>query len=155
MDLSNLKPAEGATKDKQRLGRGVGSGRGGHQSTRGDKGQSSRSGAKNRPMWFEGGQMPLYRRLPKFGFTNNFRVEPSIVNVSRISRLVQSGRIDADAPVTPDVLDTAGAIRDAEYVKILGDGEIDTALDVSAHAFSDSAKRKIEEAGGSVTVLDA
>lgn len=155
MDLSNLKPAEGATKDKQRLGRGVGSGRGGHQSTRGDKGQSSRSGSKNRPMWFEGGQMPLYRRLPKFGFTNNFRVEPSIVNVSRIDRLVENGRIDVDAPVTPEVLDAAGAIRDPEYVKILGDGEIDTALDVSAHAFSDSAKRKIEEAGGSVTVLDA
>ena len=155
MDLSNLKPAEGATKDKQRLGRGVGSGRGGHQSTRGDKGQSSRSGSKNRPMWFEGGQMPLYRRLPKLGFTNNFRVEPSIVNVSRIDRLVENGRIDVDAPVTPEVLDDAGAIRDPEYVKILGDGEIDTALDVSAHAFSDSAKRKIEEAGGSVTVLDA
>jgi len=155
MDLSNLKPAEGATKDKQRLGRGVGSGRGGHQSTRGDNGQASRSGSKNRPMWFEGGQMPLYRRLPKFGFTNNFRVEPSIVNVSRIDRLVENGRIDADAQVTPEVLDNAGAIRDPEYVKILGDGEIDTALDVSAHAFSDSAKHKIEEAGGSVTVLDA
>ncbi|PEN15352.1 50S ribosomal protein L15 [Longibacter salinarum] len=155
MDLSNLKPAEGATKDKQRLGRGVGSGRGGHQSTRGDKGQSSRSGSKNRPMWFEGGQMPLYRRLPKFGFTNNFRVEPSIVNVSRIARLVNDGRIDASEPVTPEVLDAAGAIRDPEYVKILGDGEIDVALEVSAHAFSESAKKKIEDAGGSVTDLDA
>jgi large subunit ribosomal protein L15 len=155
MDLSNLKPAEGATKDRQRLGRGVGSGRGGHQSTRGDNGQASRSGSKNRPMWFEGGQMPLYRRLPKFGFTNTFRVEPSIVNVSRVARLVADGRIDSDAPVTPDVLDDVGAIRDPEYVKILGDGEIDVALDVSAHAFSDSAKRKIEEAGGSVTLLDA
>lgn len=155
MDLSNLKPAEGATKDKQRLGRGVGSGRGGHQSTRGDKGQSSRSGSKNRPMWFEGGQMPLYRRLPKFGFTNNFRVEPSIVNVSRIARLVADGRINPDEPVTPEVLDDAGAIRDPEYVKILGDGEIDVALEVSAHAFSSSAEKKIEEAGGSVTHLDA
>jgi len=106
-------------------------------------------------MWFEGGQMPLYRRLPKFGFTNNFRVEPSIVNVSRIARLVADGRIDASDPVTPDVLDDAGAIRDPEYVKILGDGEIDVALDVSAHAFSESAQKKIEEAGGSVTLLDA
>jgi len=155
MDLSNLKPAEGATKDKQRLGRGVGSGRGGHQSTRGDKGQGSRSGSKNRPMWFEGGQMPLYRRLPKFGFTNTFRVEPSIVNVSRIARLIGEGKIDADRPVTPEVLDAAGAIRDPDYVKVLGDGEIDLAIEISAHAFSSSARQKIEDAGGDVTLLDA
>jgi large subunit ribosomal protein L15 len=154
MDLSNLKPAEGSTKKKQRLGRGEGSGRGGHSSTRGTKGQSSRSGSGNRPMWFEGGQMPLYRRLPKFGFTNTFRVEPSIANVSRIQRLIDEGKIDAGNPVDPEALDAAGAIRDPEYVKILGDGEITTAVDVSAHAFSDSARRKIEEAGGSVTILD-
>lgn len=155
MDLSNLKPAEGATQDSQRLGRGEGSGRGGHSSTRGTKGQSSRSGAKNRPLWFEGGQMPLYRRLPKFGFKSPFREEPSIANVSRIQRLVDDGRIDAGEPVTPDVLEDAGAIRSADYVKILGDGELTATLEVSAHAFSASAREKIESAGGTATVLDA
>lgn len=155
MDLSNLKPAEGATKKKQRLGRGEGSGRGGHSATRGTKGQSSRSGSKTRPAWFEGGQMPLYRRLPKFGFKSPFRDEPSIANVSRIQRLIDEGRIDADAPVTPDVLDDAGAIRSADHVKILGDGELTASIEVSAHAFSTSAREKIEAAGGTVTVLNA
>jgi large subunit ribosomal protein L15 len=154
MDLSNLKPAEGATRNSKRLGRGVGSGRGGHSSTRGNKGQSSRSGSGNRPVWFEGGQMPLFRRLPKFGFNNPFRTEYSIVNVSRLNRLVDEGRIDASEPVTPELLEDVGAIRSAERVKILGDGEIDAALDISAHAFSASAKEKVEAAGGSATVLD-
>lgn len=154
MDLSNLKPAEGATHKKKRLGRGVGSGTGGHSSTRGTKGQSSRSGSGNRPMWFEGGQMPLFRRIPKYGFNNPFREEYSIANVSRIARLVDEGRIDAEAPVTPETLEEAGAIRSAERVKILGDGEIDVALEVSAHAFSASAQEKIEAAGGTVTVIE-
>ncbi len=154
MDLSNLKPAKGATRDSKRLGRGVGSGRGGHSSTRGDKGQSSRSGSGNRPVWFEGGQMPLFRRLPKFGFTNPFRTEYSIVNVSRLNRLVDEGRLDASEPVTPERMEEVGAIRSAERVKILGDGEIDVALEISAHAFSASAKEKVEAAGGSATVLD-
>lgn len=154
MDLSNLKPAEGATRDSKRLGRGVGSGRGGHSSTRGTKGQSSRSGSGNRPVWFEGGQMPLFRRLPKFGFNNPFRTEYSIVNVSRLNRLVEEGRLDASEPVTPELLEDVGAIRSAERVKILGDGEIDVALEISAHAFSASAKEKVEAAGGSATVLD-
>lgn len=154
MDLSNLKPAEGATHNRKRLGRGAGSGRGGHSSTRGTKGQSSRSGSGNRPVWFEGGQMPLFRRIPKFGFTNPFRTEYSIANVSRLARLVEEGRIDASEPVTPEVLEEAGAIRSAERVKILGDGEIDVALEITAHAFSESAKEKIEAAGGSVTVIE-
>ena len=154
MDLSNLKPADGATKKKQRIGRGEGSGRGGHSATRGTKGQSSRSGSRNRPIWFEGGQMPLYRRLPKYGFTNPFRTEYSIANVSRLQRLVDEGVLDADATITPDVLDAAGAIRDPERVKILGDGALDAALDIQAHAFSASAQKKIEAAGGTVTVLD-
>lgn len=154
MDLSNLKPAEGATRDSKRLGRGVGSGHGGHSSTRGNKGQSSRSGSGNRPVWFEGGQMPLFRRLPKFGFNNPFRTEYSIVNVSRLNRLVEEGRLDASEPVTPELMEDVGAIRSAERVKILGDGEIDVALDISAHAFSASAKEKVEAAGGSATVLD-
>lgn len=154
MDLSNLKPADGATKKKQRLGRGEGSGRGGHSATRGTKGQNSRSGSHNRPIWFEGGQMPLYRRLPKFGFTSPFREEYSIANVARLQRLVGEGKIDTDAPVTPDALDDAGAIRSPERVKILGDGEIDVALDIHAHAFSASAREKIEAAGGTATVID-
>lgn len=154
MDLSNLKPAEGATHEGKRLGRGVGSGRGGHSSTRGTKGQSSRSGSGNRPVWFEGGQMPLFRRMPKFGFNNPFKTEYSIANVSRLARLVDKGRIDASEPVTPEVLEDAGAVRSAERVKILGDGEIEVALEISAHAFSASAKEKIEAAGGSATLLD-
>lgn len=154
MDLSNLKPAEGATHSEQRLGRGEGSGRGGHSSTRGTKGQSSRSGSKNRPMWFEGGQMPLFRRIPKHGFNNPLRTEYSVANVGRIQRLVDEGRIDPDEPLTPQALEDVGAIRDAGRVKILGDGVLEAALEVSAHAFSDSAREKIEDAGGAATVLD-
>lgn len=154
MDLSNLKPAEGATQSKQRLGRGEGSGRGGHSSTRGTKGQSSRSGAKNRPIWFEGGQMPLFRRIPKHGFNNPLRTESSIANVGRIQALVDEGRINPDEPVTPEVLEEVGAVRDAGRVKILGDGRLDASLDVSAHAFSTSAKEKIEQGGGATTLLE-
>jgi large subunit ribosomal protein L15 len=154
MDLSNLKHAEGAKHESKRLGRGEGSGTGGHSSTRGTKGQNSRSGSRNRPVWFEGGQMPLFRRIPKHGFNNPFREEPSIANVRRLQALVDEGKIDADQDVTPEVLEDAGAVRSAENVKILGDGEISAALTVSAHAFSTSAKEKIEEAGGSATVID-
>lgn len=154
MDLSNLKPAEGATHSDQRLGRGEGSGRGGHSSTRGTKGQSSRSGAKERPMWFEGGQMPLFRRIPKHGFNNPLRTEYSVANVGRIQRLVDEGRIDADDPVTPEVLEEVGAVRDAGRVKILGDGVLDDAVEVSAHAFSESAAEQIEAAGGTATTID-
>jgi large subunit ribosomal protein L15 len=154
MDLSNLSPKKGSTKTKQRLGRGVGSGRGGHSSTRGNKGQGSRSGAKNRPVWFEGGQMPLYRRVPKYGFTSPFRTEYSILNVERLGRLVAEGVIDGSQAVTPEVLEAAGAVRDAARVKILGGGTLDVALTVSAHAFSGSARQKIEGAGGTATVID-
>lgn len=154
MDLSNLQPAEGATHSEQRLGRGEGSGRGGHSSTRGTKGQSSRSGAKNRPMWFEGGQTPLFRRVPKHGFNNPLRTEYSVANVGRIQRLIDEDRLDPDDPLTPEALEAVGAIRDAGRVKILGDGFLEAALDVSAHAFSDSAREKIEDAGGDATVLD-
>ncbi|MFB6273013.1 MAG: 50S ribosomal protein L15 [Salinibacter sp.] len=155
MDLSNLKPAEGATHSKQRLGRGEGSGRGAHSSTRGTKGQSSRSGAGNRPIWFEGGQTPLFQRVPKHGFNQEpFRTDYHVANVRRLQRLVDEGRIDTDQPVTPDVLADLGAVRDAERVKILGDGQLDVSLEVSAHDFSESAREKIEEAGGSATVLD-
>lgn len=154
MDLSNLKPAEGATHSKKRLGRGEGSGRGAHSSTRGTKGQSSRSGAKNRPIWFEGGQTPLFRRVPKHGFTNPFRQEFSIANVRRLQALVDEGRLDAAEPVTPTDLEALGVIRSAERVKILGDGTLDANLEVTAHAFSESAREKIEDAGGTATVIE-
>lgn len=154
MDLSNLKPAEGATHSEQRLGRGEGSGRGGHSSTRGTKGQSSRSGAKERPVFFEGGQTPLFKRIPKHGFNSPFRTEYSIANVGRIQRLVDEGRIETSEPVTPEILEEVGAVRDAGRVKVLGDGILDDALEVSAHAFSGSAQEKIEEAGGSTTIVD-
>ena len=100
MDLSNLKPAKGSTKTNKRLGRGVGSGYGGHSSTRGDKGQKSRSGGKI-PAWFEGGQMPLQRRIPKFGFKNRFRTAYRAVNLEKLARLIEEGRLDAGQPITP------------------------------------------------------
>lgn len=105
-------------------------------------------------MWFEGGQTPLFRRVPKHGFNSPFPTEYSVANVGRIQILVDEGRIDADEPITPDVLEDVGAIRDAGRVKILGDGLLDAALEISAHAFSGTAEEKIEEAGGSTTVLD-
>jgi len=154
MDLSNLKPAEGATHSEQRLGRGEGSGRGAHSSTRGTKGQSSRSGSKNRPIWFEGGQMPLFRRIPKHGFNNPLGTDYSVANVGRIQRLVDEGRLDPDEALTPEDLEAVGAVRDAGRVKILGDGVLEAALEISAHDFSDSARKKVEEAGGTATLLD-
>lgn len=153
MDLSNLKPAEGSTKKKRRIARGVGSGKGGHSSTKGTKGQKSRSGARI-PAWFEGGQMPLQRRVPKFGFNNRFRTEYRAVNLSRISRLLEEGRIDASAEVTPEVLADAGIARKSDLVKILGGGELTEGLTIKAHAFSGSARKKIEAAGGTATVID-
>ena len=152
MDLSNLKPAKGATRSRKRIGRGVGSGYGGHSSTRGDKGQKSRSGASI-PIWFEGGQMPLQRRIPKFGFKNRFRTEYRGINVSRLSRLIEEGRIDASEVITPEVMVQAGVARKSDLIKILGSGELSSPVKVSAHAFSASAKSKIEGAGGEVLVI--
>ncbi len=152
MDLSNLKPAKGATKSRKRIARGVGSGYGGHSSTRGDKGQKSRSGASI-PIWFEGGQMPLQRRIPKFGFTNRFRVSYRGVNLSSLAELIESGRIDASKPITTEILVASGLARKSDLIKILGSGEAGAALQISAHAFSASAQSKIESAGGSVTVI--
>ncbi|ARA91804.1 MAG: 50S ribosomal protein L15 [Bacteroidetes bacterium] len=153
MDLSKLKPAQGATKKRKRIGRGVGSGRGGHSATRGTKGQRSRSGASI-PAWFEGGQMPLQRRVPKFGFKNRFRTEYRAVNVSMLQRLVDDGRLDPAEPVTPEVLVQAGVARKSDLVKILGGGDLSAALQVSAHAFSASAREKLEAAGGSATIVE-
>jgi large subunit ribosomal protein L15 len=152
MNLSNLKPAKGSTKKKKRLGRGVGSGKGGHSSSRGDKGQKSRSGASI-PAWFEGGQMPLQRRVPKFGFTNPNRKDYRAVNVSRLAELVEAGTLDASQPVTPATLKQVGLAGKSDLIKILGTGDIGVALQVEAHGFSKSAQEKIEKAGGSVTVV--
>lgn len=149
--LSRLNPAEGSRKKVKRIGRGQGSGHGG-TATRGHKGAKSRSGHKFK-LWFEGGQMPLTRRVPKFGFKSRNRIEMQIVNVSTLSRLLEQKKI-TDGIVTPDVLYAVGVIsKKDEPVKILGDGVLNGKLDVSAHAFSKSAIQKIESAGGKVTVL--
>jgi large subunit ribosomal protein L15 len=152
MDLSNLKPAKGSTRKRKRIGRGVGSGYGGHSPTKGNKGQKSRAGASI-PDWFEGGQMPLQRRVPKHGFKNPFRKEYRAVNLSQIAQLVSSGRIDTSVPLTLEVLNTVGLVRKSDLVKILGGGELGVALEISAHGFSASAVEKIEAAGGRATVV--
>jgi large subunit ribosomal protein L15 len=152
MDLSKLKPAAGATKSRKRIGRGQGSGHGG-TSTKGHKGQKSRAGASI-PVWFEGGQMPLQRRLPKYGFKNRGRVAYDPVNLARLAALVEEGRIEEGAAVTPETLKGLGIGGKHGRFKILGDGEFAKRLDVSAHAFSRSAREKIEAAGGTVTVVE-
>ena len=148
--LSNLTPAKGSRKKTKRIGRGQGSGDGG-TATKGHKGAKSRSGHKFK-LWFEGGQMPLTRRVPKFGFTSRNRVEQQVINLSMLEDLVAKKRIEV--VVTPEALYNAGAIsKKNEPVKILGDGELKSKLQISAHAFSKSAKTKIEAAGGTATVL--
>ena len=149
MDLSNLKPAAGSTKNKKRVGRGEGSGSAG-TAGKGHKGQKARSGG-GVPTWFEGGQMPLQRRVPKYGFKQRGRVAYDPVNLGRLARLVQDGTLDAT--ITPETLVAHGIGGKNGRVKILGDGQISAALTVHAHAFSASAKEKIEAAGGTATVV--
>jgi large subunit ribosomal protein L15 len=144
MNLSNIHAPKKATENRKRVGRGMGSGMG-KTSTRGHKGQRSRSGSRM-IRGFEGGQMPLHRRMPKRGFTNIFRKEYAIVSLERLSALGES-------TITPDVLRKAGIIKTKLPVKILGDGELNAALTVSAHKFSKSAQEKITKAGGKVEVL--
>jgi len=144
--VHDLAPAAGATHYKKRVGRGPGSGHG-KTSGRGHKGQGSRSGYRHQ-RGFEGGQMPLHRRVPKRGFTNIFRVEYDIVNLGDLAE-----RFEAGASVTPETLATARLSRKSRPVKILGDGELKKALNVSAHKFSASAKASIEKAGGRCEVL--
>lgn len=143
MDLTNLKPAKGSVRNKTRKGRGQGSGKGG-TSTRGHKGAQSRSGAK-RKIGFQGGQMPLARLVPKFGFTNPNRVEYSPVNLSTLQKLAESGI----AVITPEVLVENGVVHNSELVKILAKGELTAKLEVKANAFSAKAQQAIEAAGGS------
>lgn len=148
MKPGKFKPPAGAVKSRKRLGCGVGSGCG-KTSGKGHKGQKSRSGAKIRP-WFEGGQMPLQRRLPKVGFNNPQKVVYQVVNLDDIARRGLSG------PVTPEHLKQTGLIRSIRRpVKILGRGEVSDAIQVQAHAVSRSAIGKIEAAGGSVSLIDA
>jgi large subunit ribosomal protein L15 len=144
--LHQLKPPVGSRKRRKIVGRGPGSGHG-QTSGRGDKGQKARSGGGSRP-WFEGGQLPLHRRVPKRGFTNIFRKQYAIVNVKDLNRF------EAGTAVTPAALQAAGLIHGVgDGVKILGDGEIARALNVSAQKFSRQAADKIRAAGGTVQVL--
>lgn len=146
MDLSNLKPAIGAVTRETRIGRGPGSGKGG-TSTRGHKGAKSRSGYK-RKIGFEGGQMPLQRRLPKFGFKNINRVAYKAVNLSALEALAAEKNLTA---ITLDDLRAAGFINRNQLVKILANGAVTRALTVEANAFSVAAEKAITEAGGSVS----
>jgi large subunit ribosomal protein L15 len=146
MKLHELTPAEGSRKPRKRVGRGIGSGMG-KTSTRGHKGQNARSGGGVRP-GFEGGQNPLYRRLPKRGFTNQFRKEFAIVNLTELNKFA------AGTEVTPEVLLESGIVKNArDGIKILGDGEITVQLNVKANKFSQSAVEKIQAAGGKTEVI--
>jgi len=146
MDLNTLKPPENSKKRKKRIGRGTGSGTG-VTAGRGHKGQRSRSGTKFRP-WFEGGQMPLQRRVPKFGFTNIFKKEYQIVNLNKLDVFKDSGKVNIDS------LLEKGIIKKKDIpVKILGEGEIDFPIEVEAHKFSKSAIEKIKNAGGKIVEL--
>ncbi|MBS1853664.1 MAG: 50S ribosomal protein L15 [Acidobacteria bacterium] len=144
MNLSNIRAPKKATANKKRVGRGMGSGMG-KTSTRGHKGQRSRSGSRLM-RGFEGGQMPLHRRVPKRGFTNIFRKEYAIVSIERLAGL-------GEETINPEVLRKAGVIKGDAPVKVLGDGELKSAITVQAHKFSKSAQEKITKAGGKFEVL--
>lgn len=148
MDLSNLKPAEGSTKTRKRIGRGSGSGKGG-TSTRGHKGAKSRSGYSKK-VGFEGGQMPLQRRLPKFGFNPLKRVEYKAINLETLQELAEAKNL---TQITPEVLKEAGLISRKHTVKILGRGVLTAKLEVTAHAFSKTAEEAITSAGGTIVKL--
>jgi large subunit ribosomal protein L15 len=148
MNLSNLSPALGSTRNEKRVGRGTGSGRGG-TSTRGHKGAKSRSGYSKKS-GFEGGQMPLQRRIPKFGFTNINRVEYKAVNLDVLAALTEGG---STTTLDKDFFVNAGLASKNAKIKVLGRGEITKALEVHAHAFSKSAVEAIEKAGGKAVTL--
>ncbi|MDQ1265579.1 MAG: large subunit ribosomal protein [Bacteroidota bacterium] len=148
--IGNLHPALGAKSKKKRIARGIGSGHG-NTATRGHKGYQSRRGSR-RKRAFEGGQMPLSRRVPKFGFFNPFRVEYHVVNVGSLQELVDNNKFE-NGIIDINSLIKAGAVRNSNKpVKILGFGELHASLNISADKFSDSAKQKIESAGGTVTL---
>jgi large subunit ribosomal protein L15 len=148
MDLSNLKPAKGSTKDVKRIGRGQGSGRGG-TSGKGHKGAKSRSGYSTK-IGFEGGQMPIQRRLPKFGFTNPNRKEFKGVNINTLQTIFEKSGISV---FDLDTMISVGLASKNELVKILGNGKLSAKLEIHAHAFSKSAKEAIETLKGTATVI--
>ena len=148
MNLSNLKPAAGATKSSKRIGRGEGSGKGG-TSTKGHKGQKSRSGYSKK-VGFEGGQMPLQRRVPKYGFKPLKRVEYKAINLETLQELADSQKL---TKIDTEVLMNAGLITKKHLVKILGKGALTSKLDVEAHAFSKTAEQAIVTAGGTAVKL--
>ena len=149
MELNNLKPAKGSVKTGKRIGRGEGSGKGG-TSTRGHKGQKSRSGY-SRKIGFEGGQMPLQRRVPKFGFKNINRVDYQGVNLDTLQQLVDDGKIKDT--VTLEVLKENGLVGKNDLVKILGRGELKAKLNITVHKFTASSKTAIEKAGGEAVTI--
>ena len=149
MNLSNLKPAEGSIKHSKRIGRGAGSGKGG-TATRGNKGAKARSGYHQK-VGFEGGQMPLYRRVPKFGFKNINRVEYVGINIDTLNALAETKNI---TDFNLDVFQQNGLISGKDRIKILGRGELAKAVNVTAHAFSATAKKAIEDKGGVATVIE-
>jgi large subunit ribosomal protein L15 len=150
MDLSNLKPPKGAKHSKKRVGRGQGSGNG-VTAGRGEKGAKSRSGFKHK-RGFEGGQMPLHRRVPKRGFFNLFRVEYAVINLDDLAQRFEAGTV-----VTPELLRETGMVKGAagRMIKVLGRGDIDKALTVRAHKFSGKAAEKIAAAGGAAEAIQA
>ena len=149
MNLSNLKPAEGSIKHSKRIGRGAGSGKGG-TATRGNKGAKARSGYHQK-VGFEGGQMPLYRSVPKFGFKNINRIEYVGINIDTLNALAEAKNI---TDFNIDVLKENGLISGKDRIKILGRGELAKAVNVTAHAFSATAKKAIEDKGGVATVIE-
>src|SRR5690554_2981544 len=149
MNLHNLKAPASNKKIKKRVGRGQGSGTG-EQSGRGHNGQKSRSGSKVKA-WFEGGQMPLQRRIPKFGFKNRFRTDYKALNIQKVLDFIEAGKLTNDVKVA-DLVET-GIVYKNDLVKILGDGDISSVINIEAHAVSNSARKKIEDAGGTVTIL--
>lgn len=149
MDLSNLKAPIPNRKSTKRVGRGQGSGRG-EQSGRGHNGQKSRSGHKQRA-WFEGGQMPLQRRVPKFGFKNFNRTENRAINVHTISEFIEAGKLNTS--ISLEDLVNSGLANKSDRVKLLGRGDLDQKIEIEVHAASDSAKEKVEKAGGSLTIV--
>lgn len=148
MNLNNLQPAEGSVKTRKRIGRGTGSGYGG-TSTKGHKGQKSRAGYSKK-IGFEGGQMPLQRRLPKFGFKNINRVEYKAINLSTIQELVTSAKLQK---VSLEDLKNAGLVSKRNLVKILGNGKLTSKVTIEAHAFSKTAEESITSLGGTVVKL--
>lgn len=149
MRLESLKPAEGSTKNRKRIGRGQGSGRGG-TSTKGHKGAQSRAGY-SRKTGFEGGQMPLQRRIPKFGFKNNNKIVSKAINLDDLQKLSEAKKLKE---ITPEILKENGLAQKKDIVKVLGRGELKASLKVTAHKFSKTAQEAIEKAGGSITVVE-